>query len=802
MTTRHLLFALIFVGASIARAQTAEFETQVSGSDVQVSGSDVQAAGAEKEPVEITVGEGGEQRFENGVAIAEKDVVIHNGATSLYADYVHYTPNTHEMLLVGNVRVFQDGHLMVGDRALFNTETKLLRAGNFRGESFPFYFQAKAIGSLTGKAFQAIHFTLAPSDTSKPEVHLNAKTARIYPKDHITLTNVTVYVGKTPVFWFPYVFQSLKGDLGFRIIPGYNTAWGDYVLLRNGFAITDSVHGLMHLDLRTTRGAAVGLDANGTYGSDRLSWIHLKTYYAQDQSTTTNPTAVTRLAIDSDRYRISLEDRTFFTPDIYASCEINGLSDYLFLRDFKPMEYVSNPQPDNVVSLTKRSENYALTAVSRFQLNTFFDTTARLPEAALDVKRQPIFHLPIFYEGETSAASLTRDFGSDLTVKTGTTNKAGKPIVVNTLFRAGSLDYSANRLDSFHQLTMPETLGGWLSVVPRVGFRGTFYSQGATNLVSLAPSTTITGVQSNSTLLQSATGGSLFRTVFDTGAEASFKLTRDWDSVQSRAWGLDGLRHVFQPFADYSFVHASKSPSDILQFDRLTPSTQLPSIDFPQFTALDTITSWSILRMGMRNRLETRRDDGTMEWLSISNYLDYNLERPVFPGFSTEQTFSNLISAVDFAPLPWLGIHCDNQYPVLDPGFVQVNTNSSVRLGRNVTLWFGHRYLYGNKFFPPGSELMGQAYCRINDNWGVGTTQYYEFMSKPSQNVVPGPIIQEYRIFRDLSSWVVTLGVSLRKNVNTATKTNVDDTAVTITFTLKDLPSLGLPVSFSPGSLF
>ena len=117
------------------------------------------------------------------------------------------------------------------------------------------------------------------------------------------------------------------------------------------------------------------------------------------------------------------------------------------------------------------------------------------------------------------------------------------------------------------------------------------------------------------------------------------------------------MRHVFQPFADYSFVHASKSPSDILQFDRLTPSTQLPSIDFPQFTALDTITSWSILRMGMRNRLETRRDDGTMEWLSISNYLDYNLERPVFPGFSTEQTFSNLISAVDFAPLPWLGIH-------------------------------------------------------------------------------------------------------------------------------------------------
>ena len=43
---------------------------------------------------------------------------------------------------------------------------------------------------------------------------------------------------------------------------------------------------------------------------------------------------------------------------------------------------------------------------------------------------------------------------------------------------SGSLlqDYDAFRADSFHQFLYPNTYFGWLSVVPRVGFRATYYS--------------------------------------------------------------------------------------------------------------------------------------------------------------------------------------------------------------------------------------------------------------------------------------------------------------------------------------
>lgn len=797
MRIRHFLLALLLLGALPARGQTAADATKAP------TGATKASVDASKAPVEITVGEGGTQRFENGLAIAQKDVTVHHGGASLYADYVQYDPKSHEMMLVGNVRVFDEGHLMVGDRGVYNVETKMLRVQNGRSEMFPFFCQAESLNSVDGgkKAFEATHLTLATTDSSKPEVHLNARKALIYPKDHVVLSDVTIYIGETPVLWLPYVYQSLKGNEGFRFLPGYSSGWGDYLLLHDGFPIGWGLHGTAHLDYRTLRGAAAGMDVDGSYGHNNESWIHFKSYYADDLKPNTNTTAALRLPVGSARYRFVLQDRTYINPDLYATCNINKLSDYVFLHDFNPEEYSGDPQPDSVASLTKWSENYTVTTVARLQLNNFFDTTERRPDLSLDVKRQPLFGLPIYYESESSAASLARDFGSSLTVTTSTTNRAGKLRTVHETLTPAMLDYSANRFDTFHQLTMPETLGGWLTLVPRVGVRETYYSQGGQTNGLLIGATNVTGENTNTDLLQTGSGNGLFRSVFDTGLDMSLKASREWDNVQFRSWGLDGIRHVFQPFVDLSYVKASCPPSSILQFDRLNPSTELPSIDFPQFTTIDTISSWSIAQLGMRNRLETRRDGATVEWLSVETYFDYNLQKPDFPGFPTDQTFSNLFNKVTWTPLPWLMLRCDSQIPVFDPSFTEVDSFASVRFSRDFSTSISHRYLYGNKFFAPGNEISAQAYYRINDNWGISAVEYCELMDKPSQNVVPGLIHQEYKIYRDLSGWIASLGLVLSRNVNAATNTDITNTTVVLSFTLRDLPSVTLPVSFNPSSL-
>ncbi len=149
---------------------------------------------------------------------------------------------------------------------------------------------------------------------------------------------------------------------------------------------------------------------------------------------------------------------------------------------------------------------YTLTAYSRFQLNDFYEVTERLPEIALDIKRQPVFDSPVFYEGESSFSSLRRSFATD------------------SPFRR----YETLRFDTFSQFLYPKTYLGWLSVVPRVGFRATYYSQSrdVSDIVfrpSNDPLIPEFLLPPPSVDMPLQPGGDRLRTVVNAGIEASFK---------------------------------------------------------------------------------------------------------------------------------------------------------------------------------------------------------------------------------------------------------------------------------------
>ena len=762
MNNRLLLLALMLLSAACAQAQFGSF-------------GDI--------PIEITAD--GETRFIGGVAVAENNVVIHYGSTSIYADYVQYNPETRDVLAIGNVRLYRDGQLVEGDRALYNLETKLLRTSDFRSSMAPFFVKGETANSLIeGTGYEAKNSFATTSDSSKPDYRFQARNVRVHPNDYITLTNVSMYVGETPVFWFPYIYQSLKEESGFNFTPGYSSDWGAYVLNRYGIPLTDTTHGMLDLDLRSKRGVAAGLETNSKFGEGDKSWAHFRSYFAEDADTNINNTAQTIAPVTSNRYRLSFQSRTYLAEDIYANADLNKLSDYRFLRDFYPSEYHLNPQPDNMVSLTQWDERYTLTGVARFHANNFLDTTTRLPEAAFDVTRQPLFNAPfctdspVFYEGETSAARLGRDFG------TLSSTDALHPIATSALLK----NYDAFRFDTFHQLSLPQTYDGWLSVIPRVGLRGTYYSAGAESTLNTLQTNGLDLKQNTQTLLQRKSGGSVFRPVFNAGIESSFKFSREWEEIQSRSLGLDGLRHVVQPYTDLSFVQTGKNPDGILQFDRLTPTTELPPITFPQFTTLDAIPNWTIWRFGVRNTLQTRRDDTTFNLLTMNTFFNANLDAPNYPGIPAEGSFSNLCNQLTYTPLSWVYFRMDSQIPLTSSGFTQVNTDVHFLANEDLSFTLGHRYLDSNPFFVNSSNLRLGAYYRVNDNWAVSFSDTYEFSDSTLQS-------QNYEIHRDLSSWIATLGFTVRKNYNSTTGKNVDDVSIVLTFTLKDLPNLRLPLS-------
>jgi hypothetical protein len=717
----------------------------------------------DNQPVEIT--SSGETTYENGLATARDNVAIHVGDTDIYADSAQYNSRTHEITADGDVRIYRDVSLYVGDHAIYNLDTKQVRTTRMRTDYNPYFLNGRDVVQTSQNAYQLQDANFTTHDAPNPDFHLHARTVRVYENDHVVFHDVTFYIGKVPVFWWPYLYQSLNDAFNFTVSPAYLSSWGPSVLTQLTFPITDEIKGRLRLDYRGRRGVGIGFDSDIDYGKDKSSYVKLKTYYIQDQNPLINRTDLPRKAVPTGRYRFSLEDRTNFTDDIYGIIDVTKLSDPFVMQDFYQNEFRYNPVPDNVIAVTKNDSFFTLTAITRFQANQFFDQTERLPEVVLDIKRHALFGGPIFYEGESGVADLHRNFADN----------------------SGFQSYGTTRFDTFHQLTYPNTYFGWLSIVPRAGFRATYYDEtrdlGKTLFSDtdnpLVPSFLPLDPTPKNPIVDAGSG---VRTVLNTGAEASFKLSRTWDDVESRAAGLDGLMHVIQPFTNFSYVRENGiNPSAILQFDRFEPSTKLQPLDFPQFTAIDSIADWTIWQIGVRNRLETRRDDVTVTWLELETYCEVNFDNPY-----DRTKYSNLFNKLRFTPLPWTSLTVDSQIPAFDRGFTEFNTTISVQPVADLQISAGHRYLHDNPYFNNSSLFVVGGYYRLSDNWGIGLQEQYEAQTGVLEQ-------QRYAVYRDLTNWVASFGAVIRDN------SGVREYGVLLTFTLKAFPKFGFDFNFDPG---
>jgi len=527
-----------------------------------------------------------------------------------------------------------------------------------------------------------------------------------------------------------------------------------------GFPVFDHFDAIIHPNYYSLRGPALGIDVNYDLGEvEQQDTLKIKSFFIEDKGSNINQTNLGRPPIDAGRYRISYESRTFLASDTSLVLEINKFSDAFMLEDFFPYEFQVDPQPQTYLELIKQGDAYALSLFARYQVNDFLQTTEKLPELSWEVVRTPLFNSPIFYEATTTAGW----------------NQLAQP--VGTFFNPTlNPDYSSFRFDTFHQLSYPKMYFGFLSIVPRAGFRVTYYSR--TGIVT--PGDPTLGIPFGSVVYEPE--GT--RYVFNTGFDTSFKLSHIYEGVQAHWLGLDGLLHVIQPYVDYSWVSTPNiGPGKVLPYDRYLTSTYLPPIDFPEFTATDSIAHMSVLRLGVINKFETRRDNATFQWLTVDTFLDVNFNNPF------EQTYySDIQEQVSFNPVPWLSLAEYAQIPWIDKKqFWEFNTTLTWTVTPNIDVTLLHSYLNHNPLEPKTNSIYLQNYFRINSNWGFSILEEYDQTT--------GRLgVQKYTFHRDLSSWIASLG--LYENNNGGGKNTY---GVELILTLKDLPKYGFPVNLSPG---
>jgi len=696
--------------------------------------------------------------------------------------------------LTGDVSIYQGQTLQRGQKVVYLMDQRQIDASGLRTGVDPILLEAGEFSVVERDGEQVYvgrNAGVTTHDVEDPGFWLRSDETTVYPGDRVTFRNLKLYAGEVPVFWLPYFSQPLDEDLGYHFVPGARTNWGAYLLNSYGIMLggggdEDWLLSRWNFDLRTRRGVAGGVDLIDRRQSDNPNLTGLSLYYANDLDPSISRTGLPRPSVNEDRWRAALQYRVPLSLEggnrWRVDANLTALSDNYFLEDFDPRTFSTNPNPDNTLGLFRADETSLLGIVARVRPNEFYRSDTRHPEITFDQVRRPIFGTPVLHEGQTSLSFVHEEIGS----ATGSTVRAllalppgdprvpalisqlptyerqlirtiralppgspARPSLVNNLFGPGY-----DRFHTYQEFSLPTSIGGWLNFTPEVGVGYSRYWD-------------VTGPSQ-----------SVSRTHLYAGAEASLKFTRDFGEYLDRDWGLDGLLHVFQPYARFSYLNTDDLSPLFPAVDRETFTTRPRTLAPDRFTAIDSLRDWSIIRLGMRNRLITKRDGQSYEWLFLDTYFDAFIDDPDF-----NRNFSNLYNDFRWRPLPWLGVDLETQFPVLDDGSGFSEVAARVRFMPNEDLEFsvGNRFLDNHPVLVDSNRIDLRGYARLGDKWGVGALHLWELDDGTLE-------VQQYTLHRDFNSWVASIGLTARDN-------RIDNEyGVVLGFTLKDFPSASLPM--------
>lgn len=765
--------------------------------------------------------EGLETQFDpvTGIATAKGDVHIKYEGVYIKAGQADYNSVTGDVIARENVTVLKDGQIFRGENITYNIKSQALAANNIRSSLPPVFYDTAGFKTDTAKKdrIDGTDSIFTTHDSEVTNYHIKAKSITIYPDDRVIMRGVKVYAGKTPVFYLPYFVQPLNDELGYYFQPGFTSQWGAFLLNQYGIMHGDHTLAKYRLDLRSSRGVAVGADFQSVKWKSNPNIGHLKIYYAYDIDPTKGVNDSTRPddLVSENRYRIAFQHRIFIPgpqeSTWYLDFDITKLSDQFMLEDYFLTDFRIEPEPDNHIKLVKHDDRFTATLLTRLQVNDFFHTDQRLPELAFDFTRSKIGNTNFYYQGETSAGfyqdklsdieqsllqgkikqqnAYLKTFNADGTIDGEVLPNSGTALAGTTLSSNNSIysqsalrkllnrddvlndiadlnaELSQNeffRAHSYHEILYPMSFGqgNWLNFVPRIGGGLTYYSN-------------VSGGREEV--------GTQTKPIFHTGFDLSAKFSKSWDDVHNRTLGIDGLRHIVQPYLNYSYLYTDETDA-IPTIDRLTPSTRPRPIDVPLFTATDDLRPWNIARVGVRNLIQTKRDGATYNYAGINTYADIFIDDPEF-----DRSISNLYNDLFWNPLPWLSLSIGSQLPIGNSAnnFTELNTNITWMPSTRFSWTLGHQLLSGNPIFRDSSLIYSRIYTRINDNWGFSMNHIYEADDSTLQ-------YQSYSVHRDLASWSMAVGGLIRDNQGSY------EYGVVMSLTLKDFPQVSIPLDLDP----
>ncbi len=632
---------------------------------------------------------------ERKIFIGRGHVVVRQGLDTLKADYMTVRSDTQDAHAIGNVVYEREGKIWRGHELTYNFRTLKGNFGEFNAYVDPFYISAKDSMRTSPNEFVLTNAIITTCKGDSPDYRVRARRTRVVNNNTIYARGVTFYLGVVPIFWLPRWTKHI-GDhdpIDVDFVAGYSKRMGGYLLTAVNYRLNRAMRASTHVDYRQKRGFGFGQDF--VWGDPRLTYQGaLKTYYLNDDSPMEEMTDEEKQAfeqwMDNDRYRIRLSDVHGLSDRDYLTTEINYLSDPTIISDFFDDEYRHNEQPENRISLAHRADKFTAGLTVNKRLNDFFDNVDRLPEATLNVPRMQLGDSPFYLESDNSASWLERVFSTDQTTKT---------------------NYSAFRIDTKDTVYYPTRNFGFLNIIPRAGYRGTYYSktyeyETVTNFITITDTNGAPVLDTNGmamaeedieTIRKEADGE--LRNMYELGIEASFKAFK----VLHNEWmGRDdqGLRHVVEPYAVHTYI----------------PEPNLTPAELPQFDKVDKLDKRHDIQIGLRNKLQTKRRQRVHDLVNVDIWTYYLIEKEEGDNDFSDLEFKTILRTAD-----WLDIDFEGAYDMYESQIKTFDTRLTLRGSDETQLSAEYRYVRDRR-----DQVAGDVKLFPNARWGIEAYARYD----------------------------------------------------------------------------
>ena len=295
----------------------------------------------------------------------------------LLADYIEYRKEENKVLARGNVRIEDRDIVVECEEAVFDLgEEKVEAKGGIvlqdkettingskivydlktgRGvidnaSTFidPWYCSGPSIERISDKEIIVENGYITSCELSSPHYEFKAKKIRVLLGEKFYAYNVIFYLGKVPIFYFPYYWHSLR-ETRFKwgLKLGSNSEEGFFAKASFGYALTERTLGTLLIDYMTKKG--IGWGSRYDYNLQGKVKGFLYGYYIKEKDT------------KQKQWRGEAEHWQNLGSDFYFQTKLDYMSSQKFNKVYNEEDWI--PMKEELkshIALTRSRPTYTL----------------------------------------------------------------------------------------------------------------------------------------------------------------------------------------------------------------------------------------------------------------------------------------------------------------------------------------------------------------------------------------------------------------------------------------------------------